>query len=170
MRAPSCEAARHRLAFGPMFTARFHRPALAGIALAALALAGCSQPDTAALEATDAALKGQQANGGVMPIENRVVMIGKSGPTKAACAFTATPRAATLTVHWSTNASAPPKTSVTGQVAVCDSDGEWTGIIFPTPESELDSCNIAGGVPAPREYQGPCRWGWVRTAEIKLDR
>lgn len=152
-----------------MMTARFHRPALASIALAAFALAGCSKPDTAALEATDAALKGRQSDGAVLPIENRVVMVGKLGPQKAACAFTATPRSATLTVHWSTNAAPPPKASVTGQVAVCDSDGEWTGIVFPTPDAGLDSCNVTAGANVPREYQGPCRWGWVKTADIKLD-
>lgn len=140
---------------------------VAGLSLAALSLAACSKPDTSALDATDAALKGQQSEGELVPIVSRVVMIGKGGANAAACVASELGEGKSAVVHWSNVDGTPPKANVTGAFAACDSDGEWTGIVFPASGQSLDACAVSGALRSPREYQGPCRWGWVKTADVK---
>lgn len=151
-----------------MPTRTLTRPLVVGLTIAAITLGGCSKHDTTALDATDRALAGQQVDGNTVPIVSRVVMVGKAGRDKPLCASTATPKSGALSVHWSNLDGPPPKASVTGNVAVCDSDGDWSGIVFPTPEGALDDCNVTGPATSPHEYQGPCRWGWVKTSDLTI--
>ena len=152
-----------------MQNTRFRSAAMAALA-AALTLSACSEkPDAAALEKGDAALGGVEVDGALMPVQTRVVMVGKGGPDQPACSAVATPKAETLVVHWSTDDKAPPKDSQKGDFLVCDSDGDqWTGIIFPTTGASYESCSVGTRLRNPREYQGPCRWGWVKTADITI--
>lgn len=143
--------------------------ALFGAAAALMLASGCSGGDPRALEQSDAAFKGQAgADGAIVPVASRPVMVGQDGRDADACGSMARPRGAQLTVHWSTDAAAPAKAEITGDVYVCESDGDWSGIIFPAEGQDSGSCNVASPVRSPREYQGPCRWGWVKNAEIAV--
>lgn len=141
---------------------------LCGLALiSALTLSACGKPDEAALAKGDAAFAGQTVDGQVQAVVSRAVMLGTSAPNSLGCASTATPAEASLTVHWSASADAPAKAQVEGEVAVCEADGAWTGIVFPAFGQDLDQCYVSVRLRNPREYQGPCRWGWVETAALK---
>ena len=51
---------------------------------------------------------------------------------------------------------------------MCEADGTWTGIVFPAFGQALDECYTATPVSSAREYQGPCRWGWVETKDLSV--
>jgi hypothetical protein len=150
-------------------------PALA--ASLALALTACSKPDEAALAKSDEALKGQMAGGELRAVASRPVMVGQGGAQASggrqaggrgisACAALVTiPEGTTRAVHWS-NIVGPAKAEVTGAVWRCESDGAWTGIIFPAHGQDSGDCRADERLARPREYQGPCRWGWVQTSEL----
>lgn len=140
---------------------------LTTLALAtALTLSACSKGAAPAdLEASDVALKGVATDGALAPVAARTVQVGLNGKDKAACGA---PMAATGTVdvRWSNSAESPAKARVSGTVAPCEIDGDWTGIVFPAAGQEADACAVDVAVETPREYQGPCRWGWVESAKL----
>ena len=43
---------------------------------------------------------------------------------------------------------------------------EWTGVVFPAPGQEPDDCLVTRHLRTARDYQGPCRWGWVRNGDV----
>ncbi len=133
----------------------------------ALPLAACGKPDEAALAKGDAAFKGQMVDGQLQAVASRPVMVGGDGDNADACASLAMPASGKLTVRWSASADGPPKAEVEGTVARCETDGAWTGIVFPAFGQEIDECYVSNSVSSPREYQGPCRWGWVETSALK---
>ncbi len=137
--------------------------------IAALSLSACGKPDEAALAKGDAAFKGQTIDGQLQAVASRPVMVGQGGPRAAACPARAMPAADALTVHWSTDANAPAKAEIAADtvVAQCERDGPWSGVVFPAFGQEIDECYLAEPVTAPREYQGPCRWGWAETSGLK---
>lgn len=132
----------------------------------ALTLSACGKPDEVALTKGDEAFKGQMVDGELRAVAARPVMIGEGGPRAQACARSVTlPDDAAVTVHWS-NAVGPAKATVSGEIWACEVDGAWTGVIFPAFGQGADNCRAAERLASPREYQGPCRWGWVETAVI----
>lgn len=140
---------------------------LVPLALAAvLMVGGCSKPDEAALAKGDAAFKGQTVDGQLQPVASRPVMIGKDGDNEDACGAVMAVSAGAAPVRWSPSADGPPKAEVEGNVAACEDVGEWTGIVFPAFGQELDECYVSSPVDSPREYQGPCRWGWVESRSL----
>ncbi|MGL4240663.1 MAG: hypothetical protein ACRCTI_06080, partial [Beijerinckiaceae bacterium] len=49
-------------------------------------------------------------------------------------------------------------------VMVCDTAGEWYGIVYRSRASDpnsIDGCGVSSPVPRKRAYAGPCRSGWV---------
>jgi hypothetical protein len=136
----------------------------------ALTLYACGKPDEAALTKGDDAFKGQMVDGELRAVAARPVMIGEGGGSDRrgalACARMVTlPDDASIAVHWS-SAVGPVKAEVGGEVWACEVDDAWTGVIFPAFGQGADNCRAAERLASPREYQGPCRWGWVETAVI----
>ncbi len=132
----------------------------------ALMLTACSKPDEAALAEGDAAFKGQMVDGELRAVAARAVMIGEGGPRTPACTGRATIAQGTpRTVHWSSTVG-PAKAEVIGEVWRCETDGAWTGIVFPAFGQDSDECRAEERLASPREYQGPCRWGWVATSDL----
>lgn len=133
-----------------------------------LIISACSAPDETALAKGDDAFKGQMVDGQLRPVAARSVMVGAGGRTAAACGALATPKSGQLAVHWSNDPSSPVKAQVEGEVWTCETDGAWTGVIFPASGQGADDCNVTAAVRTPREYQGPCRWGWVESDTITV--
>jgi len=146
------------------------RPAAFALVCASLALAltACSKPDADALTQGDAALKGQTANGVTQAVASRPVKVGGGGAEANACGATAQGKAGALAVRWSNSADGPVKAQVSGHVWSCEVDGAWTGIVFPADGQAADACEVDSPVRDLREYQGPCRWGWVETKDLTL--
>lgn len=149
-------------------TCKIARPLrLALTVIVAAALPACSSSDPAALAEGDAAFSGQPgADGALAPVVSRPVMVGRNGRNVNACGATATPAGERLTVHWSTDAAAPAKATVSGSLFVCQADGQWSGVVFPATGQSASDCRVSLPVTSPREYQGPCRWGWVKTSDL----
>lgn len=142
-------------------------PRLTALALTcALTLSACSDGAAPAdLEASDAALTGVAAEGGLAPVAARAVRVGLNGKDKAACG-TPVNVTGTVDVRWSNSAEGPTKARISGTVAPCEIDGDWTGIVFPAAGQDADACAVDVSVGSVREYQGPCRWGWVESAKL----
>jgi hypothetical protein len=53
------------------------------------------------------------------------------------------------------------------RVFVCDGspDGHWTGVVVPDGDED---CGVSSPVAAPRPYDGACRSGWVKSADIEV--
>lgn len=134
-----------------------------------LIVAACDAPDEAALAKGDEALGGQMVDGQLRPVAVRSVMVGTGGREAAACGALATPKRGALAVHWSNDPASPVKAQVEGEVWLCQSDGDWTGVIFPASAQSSDDCNVTGSVRTPREYQGPCRWGWALSTDLAAE-
>ncbi len=136
------------------------RAAALAIALPALLLAACGKPDQAALSKADEAFKGQTVDGQLQPVVSRVVMVGGDAP-RGGCTLATTET--TVAVHWSTTVG-PVKAELTGDYLVCEPTEGWTGIVFPAFGQAVDECALTRRIRR-REYQGPCRWGWIEGGE-----
>lgn len=131
-----------------------------------LSLTACgSAPD---LANSDAALAGQGQGEQMSAVAMRPVWVGKNANRRAdACTRRMQPRGEGAAVRWSPAADSPVKAQVTDTVLACDSEGDWTGIVFGGPGQSVDYCNLSRRIAGPTEYQGPCRQGWVRTSELE---
>jgi hypothetical protein len=136
------------------------------VLLSTLCLTACGS--AANVTISDAALDGQEAGDTIAPVAMRPVWVGRNENRRAdACTRRMQPRGdAGVTVRWSPDVESPVKAEITEAVLACDSDGEWTGIVFGGPGQSIDYCNLARRIRAPTEYQGPCRQGWVLTTEL----
>jgi hypothetical protein len=141
-----------------MTRTRRHAATLA-IALPAMLLAACGKPDQAALSKGNDAFKGQTVDGELQPVTSRVVMVGGDAPN-GGCTTASTDSA--LAVHWSAS-TGPVKAELTGDYLVCEQAEGWTGIVFPAFGQAVDECALTRRIPR-REYQGPCRWGWIENS------
>lgn len=118
-------------------------------------------------------------------IDARPVQIGFDGRRFAACASfgrvtnLGAGGEATLTVRAAPAGSAEEIDHIapgTG-LAMCQKVGGWIGIVYPPAvpaaeegeeAEELLDCGTGSPVPDARNYDGPCRSGWVREEYIRL--
>jgi len=139
------------------------RPVLAALTLSALALAGCSQP---APPADNAKVAGGE------PVATRAVMIGTEGPTLPACSSISRVKDGGTDVYWAPGETRAVKAKLAGgtPVSLCEAadNDAWFGIVFAAPGTDKDMCGIGRSVASAREYQGPCRWGWIRGGTVRL--
>jgi hypothetical protein len=49
-------------------------------------------------------------------------------------------------------------------VSLCEAaeNDAWFGVVFAAPGTDPDMCGVGKSVQNAREYQGPCRWGWIK--------
>ena len=137
---------------------------LYALALIALPLAGCSKPapppaDNAPAVAGD-------------PIASRPVMVGTEGPSLPACSSVSRVKDGGTDVYWAPGETRAVKAKLAGgaRVSLCEAtdDDAWFGVVFIAPGTDKDMCGVGKPVPAAREYQGPCRWGWIRGGTMRL--
>lgn len=141
----------------------FAHPALPSVALLVLALAGCSEAappvDNAPVVAGD-------------PLATRAVMIGTEGPSLPACSSISRVKAGGTDVYWAPGETRAVKAKLAGgeKVSLCEAaeNDAWFGVVFAAPGTDPDMCGIGKSVPNAREYQGPCRWGWIRGGTVQL--
>lgn len=158
MRQPGAAAS-----FGGMKASPSHRPALSLLAVLALPLAACSQPAPPADNAPVVAGE---------PLATRAVMIGTEGPSLPACSSISRVKDGGTDVYWAPNETRAVKAKLAGgvRVSLCEAtdDDAWFGVIFPAPGTDESLCGVAKSVPNAREYQGPCRWGWIKGGTVRL--
>lgn len=141
----------------------FARFALPSATLLALALAGCSEAappiDNAPVVAGD-------------PLATRAVMIGTEGPSLPACSSISRVKPGGTDVYWAPGETRAVKAKLAGgeKVSLCEAaeNDAWFGVVFTAPGTDPDMCGIGKSVPNAREYQGPCRWGWIRGGTVQL--
>ena len=140
-----------------------HRLPTPVAALLIASLAACSQPAPPADNAP--ALAGE-------PLATRAVMIGTEGPSLPACSSISRVKAGGTDVYWAPGEMRAVKAKVAGgaKVSVCEAtdDDAWFGIVFAAPGTDEDMCGVGKPVQNAREYQGPCRWGWIRGGTVQL--
>lgn len=141
------------------------RPALPLSALLAALLAGCSQPAPPADNAP--VVNGE-------PLAARAVMIGTEGPSLPACSSISRVKDGGTDVYWAPGETRAIKAKLAGgaSVSLCEAtdDDAWFGVVFPGPGTDESLCGVAKSVANASEYQGPCRWGWIKGGTVRLGR
>jgi hypothetical protein len=130
----------------------------------ALSVAACSEAlppgDNAALDDGGAA------------IAARAVNVGTEGPSLPACPSVSRVIEAGTEVYWAPEETRVVKARLAGdaRIALCEAsaDDRWFGVVFPARGGDMDLCGVGRPVRAAREYQGPCRWGWIRGGTVRL--
>jgi hypothetical protein len=155
--------ALHPRAAAASFGAMKHASAVPLAALLAAALAACSQPAPPADNAPEVAGE---------PLATRAVMIGTEGPSLPACSSISRVKDGGTDVYWAPNETRAVKARLAGgaRVSLCEAaeNDAWFGIVFAAPGTDPDMCGVGKSVPGAREYQGPCRWGWIRGGTVRL--
>ncbi|HYE28578.1 MAG TPA: hypothetical protein VEA61_10130 [Allosphingosinicella sp.] len=141
--------------------------------LASLVLASCGDP-TAVTNRT--AQIGDDAVAGTVTPEARPVRIGELGPSFRACSAAGTTRSLKpgepLPVRWAPFDNARESGSVPAgaRFFICTRslDQKWFGIVFDEAGTLAERCGVAEPVTRRRDYDGPCRSGWVQSAFVKV--
>ncbi|HEU0099282.1 MAG TPA: hypothetical protein VFQ67_10955 [Allosphingosinicella sp.] len=142
--------------------------------LLCLALAACGEPATVANRAAQD--DGAAPEEAVVTPQSRPVRIGELGANFQACGAAGTTRnlkpGEALPVR-----SAPFDDAVgTGRVEsrarffICTRslDQKWFGIVFDQGGALAERCGVSEPVTRRRDYDGPCRSGWVESAFVKV--
>jgi hypothetical protein len=141
--------------------------------LLCLGLACCGDP--VAVENRTAGDDGDNAADTVTAAA-RPVRIGELGPNFAACGAAGTTRGLkageALPVRWSPFDNARESGSVPAQASffICarSLDQKWFGIVYDEDGSLAERCGVTEPVTRRRDYDGPCRSGWVQSAFVKV--
>ena len=140
---------------------------LAPAALLPIILFGAAACSEAPPPADNAAI-----NDGGAAIAVRAVNIGTEGPSLPACPSVSRVIEAGTEVYWAPDETRVVKAKLAGgaRVALCEAsaDDRWFGVIFPAPGGDMDLCAVGRPVRSAREYQGPCRWGWIKGGTVRL--
>lgn len=130
---------------------------------ALLLLAACSQ---AAPPADNAPAVAGEA------LAQRPVRIGTEGPSLPACSSLSRVKDGGTQVYWAPDETRAVKAALPGgmAVSVCEAsdDDQWFGIVFAAPRTDAEMCGVTRSVPSAQEYQGPCRWGWIRGGSVRI--
>ncbi|HEX8513639.1 MAG TPA: hypothetical protein VF688_11110 [Allosphingosinicella sp.] len=144
------------------------------VILFCLLLSACGEPATVA----DRAARDNDAApaAAVVTPESRPVRIGELGANFRACSAAGTPRnlkaGEALPVRSSPFDNAGETGSVAGNARffICtrSHDQKWFGIVFDEGGSLAQRCGVLEPVTRRRDYDGPCRSGWVQSAFVKV--
>lgn len=141
--------------------------------LVSLAMASCG--DTEKVANRSAGDDGN-ASADTVTAEARPVRIGELGPNFAACSAAGTTRnlkaGEALPVRWAPFDTGREIGSVTARARffICtrSHDQKWFGIVFDEGGTLAERCGVAEPVTRRRDYDGPCRSGWVQSAFVKV--
>ncbi|HEX8225758.1 MAG TPA: hypothetical protein VF605_18270 [Allosphingosinicella sp.] len=145
------------------------RPAL----LLCLALAACGDPAVVAnrAEPTEAASEAAEVTPGA-----RAVRIGELGSNFRACSAAGTSRNLKAGEALAVRSAPFENAAGTGSVAsgarffICtrSHDQKWFGIVHDEDGTLAERCGVSEPVTRRRDYDGPCRSGWVQSAFVKV--
>ena len=104
------------------------------------------------------------------------VRIGELGSNFAACGHAGTTRHLRAGEQLAVRAAPYEAAVEMGNVAagaqffICarSHDQRWMGIVYDASGTLAPSCGVASPVASRRNYEGPCRSGWVSSAFVKL--
>lgn len=141
--------------------------------LLGLALASCGDP---AAVANRAAEDNAIDTADTVTAAARAVRIGELGPNFQACSAAGTTRGLkageTLPVRWAPfdNARETGSVKVGARFFICTRslDQKWFGIVYDEGGTLAERCGVAEPVTRRRDYDGPCRSGWVQSAFVKV--
>lgn len=150
------------------------------ILILTLALAGCGESvkddHFTANRSADAAADAAGADAppvipGAVPVR-----VGELGPNFDACGHAATTRHLTAGQQLAVRAAPYESAAETGQVPagtqffICSRshDQRWMGIVYDEGGTLAPACGVSSPVAGRRDYDGPCRSGWVSSAFVKL--
>ena len=144
-----------------------------GLLLLSLLLAACGEPASVA-DRTDLATANDSAD--TVTAEARPVRIGELGANFAACSAAGTTRnlkaGEALPVRWSPfdNARETGSVPAGARFFICTRslDQKWFGIVADEGGTLAESCGVSEPVTRRRDYDGPCRSGWVQSAFVKV--
>ena len=141
--------------------------------LLCLALSACGEPATVA----DRTARDNEAiaETAVTP-ESRAVRIGEYGANFRACGQAGTTRnlkaGEALPVRSAPFENAGETVSVASgaRFFICSRslDQKWFGIVFDEGGTLAERCGVSEPVTRRRDYDGPCRSGWVQSAFVKV--
>lgn len=155
-------ALRRRVA-AASFALMNHRLPASLAAILVFGLAACSQPAPPADNAPVVAGE---------PLASRPVMIGTEGPSLPACSSISRVKDGGTDVYWAPGETRAVKAKLAGgvRVSLCEAtdDDAWFGVIFPPAGQDDTLCGIGRPIRTAREYQGPCRWGWIKGGTVQL--
>lgn len=143
------------------------------LAAAAALLAGCGNPvedDHFTNRVEPPAMSEGKPVRHVVPVK-----VGELGPNFDACAAAGTTR------HLAAGQSLPVREAPfasareTGSIAsgrrffVCSRshDQKWLGVVYEEGGALADACGVSSPVERRRDYDGPCRSGWVASAFVR---
>ena len=141
--------------------------------LLGLALASCGEP---AAVGNRSAGDDANASADTVTTAAQAVPIGELGPSFQACGAAGTTRklkaGEALPVRWAPFENARETGSVPAgaRFFICSRslDQKWFGIVSDEGGSLADRCGVSEPVTRRRDYDGPCRSGWVQSAFVKV--
>jgi hypothetical protein len=104
------------------------------------------------------------------------VRIGELGPSFQACGAAGTTRHLASGEQLPVRAAPFDASAEAGQLAagaqffICtrSHDQRWMGIVYDESGTLSPACGVSSPVPGRRDYEGPCRSGWISSAFVKL--
>ena len=141
--------------------------------LLCLPLAACGEPAKVADRTEEAAAN---VSADTVTAAARPVRIGELGANFAACGAAGTTRnlkaGEALPVRWAPfdNARETGSVPAAARFFICtrSHDQKWFGIVSDEGGTLAESCGVSEPVTRRRDYDGPCRSGWVQSAFVKV--
>ncbi len=141
--------------------------------LLCLALSACGEPATIA---NRAAQDNEAVPEAALVPESRPVRIGELGANFRACSAAGTTRNLKAGEGLAVRSAPFENAAETGSVAagarffICtrSHDQKWFGIVFDEGGALAGRCGVSEPVTRRRDYDGPCRSGWVQSAFVKV--
>lgn len=138
-----------------------------------LLLAACGEPAKVA-DRTDDPAANLAAD--TVTAAARPVRIGELGANFAACGAAGTTRnlkageALPVRIAPFENAAEAGSVAAGARFFICTRslDQKWFGIVADESGTLAESCGVAEPVTRRRDYEGPCRSGWVQSAFVKV--
>jgi hypothetical protein len=134
--------------------------------------AACGDP----VPVTNSAVPEENAAANAITPGHRAVRIGELGPNFAACTAAGTTSnlraGANLPVRAAPfeNADEQGAVQAAARFFICTRtlDQKWFGIVYEEQGTLADRCGVSDPVTRKRDYEGPCRAGWVQSAFVKV--
>jgi hypothetical protein len=146
----------------------------APILLLCLVLSACGQAAKVGERASEENEAAPEAS--VVTPGTRPVRIGELGPNFQACSAAGTPRGLKASEALPVRSAPFEDAAGTGSVPtrahffICTRslDQKWFGIVFDEGGTLAERCGVAEPLARRRDYDGPCRSGWVQSAFVKV--